>query len=110
MPLPESAMLCAKDLPRTRMSDYIEKRLFKRLEMERQERADSAGKRLEDVPGAEGLVLRVVSSVNMMVEVKKRFSEIFKESYPTHFPYKSKVWKRYFSSIRFIVFSIICLI
>lgn len=91
MPLPESAMLGAKDLPRTRLSDFIEERLFKRLEMERRERADSLGKRLEDVPGAEGLVLRVVSSVNMMLKVKPRFSEIFKECYPTHFPYKSKV-------------------
>ncbi|KAJ3709088.1 hypothetical protein LUZ61_012793 [Rhynchospora tenuis] len=90
-PLPESAMKGAKDLPRTRLSDFIENRLFNRLRIERQQRADSLGKKLEDVPAAEGLVLRVVSSVDMELNVKPIFSEFFKEEeYPTCLPYKSK--------------------
>ncbi|KAF7088568.1 hypothetical protein CFC21_091661 [Triticum aestivum] len=91
MPLPQSAVLGASDLPRTVLSDHIEERLFKRLKWERQSRANNSNCSVDEVAGAEGLVVRVVSSVDKKVEVKPRFLEIFQEdNYPTEFPYKSK--------------------
>ncbi|CAI9260152.1 unnamed protein product [Lactuca saligna] len=61
------------------------------VQQERLERARFYGKTYDEVPGAEALVVRVVSSVDNKLEVKQRFLEIFQEeNYHVEFGYKSK--------------------
>ncbi|KAK9138698.1 hypothetical protein Sjap_009292 [Stephania japonica] len=92
VPLPPSAVPGAKELPRTSLSDHIERKLFASLEQERRERADVLGKNLTDVEGAEGLTVRVVCSVDKSCKVNQRFWNVLqRENYPQEFPYKSKV-------------------
>ncbi|KAH7281754.1 hypothetical protein KP509_36G061900 [Ceratopteris richardii] len=82
----------AKDLPRTMLSDYLEERLALKLEEEKLERSGSLGKGMEEVPTAEGLVVRVLSSVDKKLDVKPKFLELFQQDdYPKDFMYKSKM-------------------
>ncbi|KAM0905215.1 hypothetical protein ACQ4PT_017504 [Festuca glaucescens] len=89
--LESSTVLGALELPRTKLSDHIERRLSGRLEHERLQRASASGKSLEEVPGVDGLTVRVVSSAARVLQVQPRFRDFFKEGkYPGEFPYKSK--------------------
>lgn len=80
----------ASALPRTAMSDFLETYLFSRLAAERAERARllrAAGP--SEVPGADGLCLRVVSCLDRSVDVQPGFAAAF-PGYPSGFKYRSK--------------------
>ncbi|KAI3713098.1 hypothetical protein L1987_71669 [Smallanthus sonchifolius] len=84
--------LGAKHLPTTNLSDHIEQRLFRRLKQEREETARFQGVQLEKLPEAEGLVVRVMASVDKELEVKKQFRDIFHgQYYPEKTAYRSKL-------------------
>ncbi|XP_057769923.1 probable histone acetyltransferase HAC-like 3 isoform X3 [Salvia miltiorrhiza] len=90
--VPITPVTGAQELPRTKLSDYIEQRLFGSLQRERKQRAEFLGKNPEEVPGASDLTVRVVLSVNKKLRVKQQFLDILHgETYPSEFPYKSKV-------------------
>ncbi|KAI3520951.1 hypothetical protein L1887_10406 [Cichorium endivia] len=92
VPLPQTSAFGAKDLPRTNLSDHIEERLCRRLNQERQEMAKISGIEPNEVPGAEGLVVRVVVSVEKQLEVRQKFKDILHgEDYPSGFTYRSKL-------------------
>ncbi|ONK81357.1 uncharacterized protein A4U43_C01F28190 [Asparagus officinalis] len=68
-------------LTRSLLSDHIEKWLYRRLEAERRERAKLMGKTFSEVPAAEGLIVRVVSSVSKKLQVKTGFPRHFSRRY-----------------------------
>ncbi|KAJ9540675.1 hypothetical protein OSB04_027181 [Centaurea solstitialis] len=91
VPLPQTAASGAKDLPRTNLSDHIEERLSRRLNQEKQEMAKISGMDPEEIPGAEGLVVRVVVSLEKQLAVRQKFIDILHgEDYPSGFTYRSK--------------------
>ncbi|XP_050381210.1 histone acetyltransferase HAC12-like isoform X2 [Argentina anserina] len=91
-PLVENAVFGAKDLPTTKLSDHLEKRLIRCLKQEREERTKAQGEGFSEVSRAEGLVVREVLSVQKTVIVKQQFLGLFHdENYPTEFPYRLKV-------------------
>ncbi|PON37917.1 Histone acetyltransferase Rtt109/CBP [Parasponia andersonii] len=79
-------------LPKTNLSNHIERRLFRRLNEKRENRAKVAGKSFNEVEGVENLAVRVIFSVKKKVAIKKSLLDIFQDmNYPTEFPYTSKI-------------------
>ncbi|XP_039064043.1 histone acetyltransferase HAC12-like [Hibiscus syriacus] len=92
MPPTVSTVSGAKDLPRTRLSDHLERRLSRCLQKNRQEKARATGMSIDEVPEVEGLIVREVLSVQKHVKVNEKLLDILKDqNYPAEFPYKSKV-------------------
>ncbi|BDA47644.1 probable histone acetyltransferase HAC1 [Coccomyxa sp. Obi] len=86
------AMLEAKDLQRCDLSDFLEARIAKALDEDRNMRAQRKGVPIDQVPAATGLTLRVINNVVKKMDVKSKFYEAFrKDGYPATFEYKQKV-------------------
>ena len=79
-------------LPETHLSRYLERFLSDELASERAQRARVLAKASpEEVPGAEGLCIRVVSCVDKRLDVKPGFYDAFQKfRYPEFFSYRSK--------------------
>uniref|UniRef100_A0A7S2W510 histone acetyltransferase n=1 Tax=Mucochytrium quahogii TaxID=96639 RepID=A0A7S2W510_9STRA len=83
----------AKDLQRTKFSDYIEERLTGRILKERKEQAKSKGLSLGDIPEPGELTVRVVLHKDTEVFPRSNLERLYKEApynYPRSFPHKVK--------------------
>lgn len=82
----------ASNLPKTKMSAFLEERLTATLAKEREERAKQLGVPVDSVPTAENLTIRVVSQTVKQMDTKSHFYKHFKdEGIPMHFLYRSRV-------------------
>lgn len=87
-----SAMLEAKDLAKTKLSDFLESRLQNFLKREREKRAETLGKKLHEVPTADGLTVRIVSVNEKVFSVMPNFAKQFEqEGCAIDMKYASKV-------------------
>ena len=80
------------DLPRTKLTDYLEDRLSKSLKSKRELKAKAQNVPVDQIPTAEGIVIRQVSNVERQLLVRDKMLARYKDShqYPEDFRYKSK--------------------
>ncbi|KAG2530392.1 hypothetical protein JM16_001606 [Phytophthora kernoviae] len=82
----------AKDLPRTKLSDYLERRIVKSLQAEREDEAKWTQRDVKDVETAEGLTVRLVSNIEKQLMVRDKMFQRYKDShkYTSEHRFKSK--------------------
>ncbi|KAG1707459.1 hypothetical protein DVH05_026658 [Phytophthora capsici] len=82
----------AKDLQRTKLSDFLERRITKSLQAEREDEAKWTQRDVKDVETAEGLTVRLVSNIEKQLMVRDRMFQRYKDShkYTSEHRFKSK--------------------
>ncbi|CAH0480207.1 unnamed protein product [Peronospora belbahrii] len=82
----------AKDLPRTKLSDYLERRIKKSLQAEREDEAKWTQRDIKDVETADGLAVRLVSNIEKQLMVRDKMFQRYKDShkYTSEHRFKSK--------------------
>ena len=84
--------LSAIDLPTTKMSEYIEERVHAALAAKRASDAEARKCPIEEVPTAEGIVIRQLSNIERQLHVREKMFERYEDShsFPAEFKFKSK--------------------
>ncbi|TDH73274.1 hypothetical protein CCR75_008140 [Bremia lactucae] len=82
----------AKDLQRTKLSDFLERRLSKSLQAEREDEAKWTRRAVKDVETAEGLTVRLVSNIEKQLMVRDKMFQRYKDThkYTSEHRFKSK--------------------
>jgi E1A/CREB-binding protein len=88
---PTTKKMKAADLPVSTLSDFLEKRIYKRLELAYEESAQKLGIDMDSVEKCPPLTLRQVSCIDKLQPVREGFYNRYKDKgYPTDFPCRSK--------------------
>ncbi|KAI9920680.1 hypothetical protein PsorP6_002238 [Peronosclerospora sorghi] len=82
----------AKDLQRTKLSDFLERRIAQSLQREREDEAKWTQRDVKDVETAEGLTVRLVSNIEKQLMVRDKMFQRYKGShkYTSEYRFKSK--------------------
>ncbi|GLD92879.1 hypothetical protein PINS_up001458 [Pythium insidiosum] len=80
----------AKDLMRTKLSDFLERRIYKALQQEREDEARWTNREVKDVPTAEHLTVRLVSNIEKQLMVRDRMFQRYRESHKYTFEHRFK--------------------
>ncbi|RLN79171.1 hypothetical protein BBJ28_00008956 [Nothophytophthora sp. Chile5] len=82
----------AKDLPRTKLSDFLERRITQALQKEREDEAKWTQRDVKDVQTAEGLTVRLVSNIEKQLMVRDKMFQRYKDlhKYTSEHRFKSK--------------------
>lgn len=81
----------AVDLPKTTLTEFLEKRICKRLQMAYEEYAENMGVSINDVEKCPELVLRQVSCLDKLQPVREGVFNRYKDkNYPPDFPCRTK--------------------
>eukprot|EP01034_Spumella_vulgaris_P021671 gene21671-27712_t len=88
---PTTKKMRAFDLPVSTLSQFLEKRIFQRLQMAYEESAEKLGVDVNDVEKCPELILRQVSCLDKMHTVREGVYNRYKDKgYPTDFPCRTK--------------------
>ncbi|CAI5745724.1 unnamed protein product [Peronospora destructor] len=82
----------ARDLQRTKLSDYLERRITKSLKAEREDEAKWTQRDVKDIETADGLAVRLVSNIEKQLMVRDKMFQRYKDShkYTSEHRFKSK--------------------
>lgn len=88
---PSTKKMKASDLPHCNLSQFIEKRIYERLELAYNETAEKRNIRYNDVEKCPSLFLRQVSCYDKQQQVREGVLERYKsKNYPSEFPCRTK--------------------
>lgn len=80
----------AKDLMRTKLSDYLERRIVKALHDEREDEAKWTNQDAKDIETAEGLTVRQVSNIEKQLMVRDKMFQRYKDSHKYTYEHRFK--------------------
>uniref|UniRef100_K3X9X7 histone acetyltransferase n=1 Tax=Globisporangium ultimum (strain ATCC 200006 / CBS 805.95 / DAOM BR144) TaxID=431595 RepID=K3X9X7_GLOUD len=80
----------AKDLMRTKLSDFLERRIYKALQDEREDEAKWTNRDVKDVQTVESLTVRLVSNIEKQLMVRDKMFQRYKDSHKYTYEHRFK--------------------